>query len=116
MERLGVKDDSDSAAPRPFKAMDISRVNPLSAFAGAAGAAAMSYGAWVGLGYIVAFFTAHPLDDNIYVVQRISAVVRTVLVCLFALGSGVSGVTGLGLLMLGFRTSFAAVTGEYRDK
>lgn len=48
--------------------------------------------------------------------QRLSAVVRTGLVCLFALGSGISGVTALGLFLLGMRTTSAAITGEFRNE
>lgn len=115
MQRLGVEETPAPAEPRPFRPIDISRVNPLSAFAGAIGASGISYAAWVSLGYIVQFFVAHPFTDEIYVVQRIGAVVRTVLVCLFALGSGISGVTGLGLFLLGVRSTVAAITGEFRD-
>lgn len=116
MQRLGVQENpEDIPKPRPFRPIDVSRVNPLSAFAGAAGAAGISYAAWIALAFIANFFVTHPFTDEIYVVQRIGAVVRTVLVCLFALGSGISGVTGLGLFLLGIRTTFGKVTGEFRD-
>lgn len=115
MRRLGVSDTPDAPAPRPFRPIDISRVNPLSAYVGSLGAAAISYCAWIALGYIIHFFLTHPFTDELYVIQRIGAVVRTALVCLFALGSGISGVTALGLFLLGVRTTAAAVTGEFAD-
>eukprot|EP00177_Eucheuma_denticulatum_P004088 GFKZ01007401.1.p1 GENE.GFKZ01007401.1~~GFKZ01007401.1.p1 ORF type:complete len:207 (-),score=18.06 GFKZ01007401.1:131-751(-) len=116
MRRLGIQDPENlSPAPSSTVPIDISRVNPFSAFLGAGGASVMSYAAWASLIHIITFFVSHPLTDEIYVVQRITAVVRTCLVCLFALGSGISGVTALGLFLLGLRTSFAAVTGEFRN-
>lgn len=116
MRRLGVADSDSSSPPPPsFVPIDISRINPLSAYAGAAGAALISYVAWSMLNFIVLFFYAHPLTDEIYVVQRLGAVVRISLVCLFALGTGISGVTSLGLLLLGAKTTVAAFTGEFRD-
>lgn len=115
MDRLGVSDNdssksNESAAP---SYIDISNANPLSAFAGAAGAACISIVAWKLLNATVQFSVSHPVDDQIYVVQRLAVVVRTTLVCLFALGSGISGVTALGLALLGVRTSYGIVTGEF---
>lgn len=116
MRKLGIE-ENDKTAPIPpsFTPINISHVNPLGAFVGAGAAAFISYIAWLTLGYTVNFFVTHPLTDQIYIVQRISAVVRTVLVCLFALGSGISGVTALGLFLLGIRTTAAAITGEFRN-
>lgn len=114
MRRLGVEAEPKPAPP-PFKPVDISRVNPLSAFAGSAGAALISYVAWEVLQYTIQFYIAHPFNTDMYIVQRISAIVRTVLVGLFALGSGISGVTSIGLFLLGGRTTIAAITGEFRN-
>jgi hypothetical protein len=116
MERLGVEDVGDGAvrrAPPARKPVDISRVNPLSAAVGGVGAAAMFWAAWTVLQGTVAFYTAHPFDSDMYVLRRINAVVRTVLVGMLALASGISGVTSLGLFLLSGRTAAAAVTGEF---
>lgn len=116
MERLGVSEVQTDESPVASNHIDISNTNPLSAFAGAGGAAFISFVAWQLLNATVAFAVSHPLDDQVYVVQRLAAVVRTTLVCLFALGSGISGVTGLGLALLGLRTSYGHITKEYSDK
>lgn len=113
MRQLGIDENSQPPSSRPFRPIDISRVNPFSALIGSIGAATISAVAWKILLFVIEFSLAHPLDDQIYIVQRISVVVRTALVCLFALGSGISAVTALGLLMLFFRTAYAAVTGEF---
>lgn len=113
MARLGA--EPEAPQPRPFNPIDISRINPFSALFGSVAAGGISYGAWLALGGIVAFFVSHPLDDQIYVVQRLGAVARTILVCLFALGSGMSGVTSLGLGALFVRTSYGRVSGEFRE-
>ncbi|PXF46640.1 hypothetical protein BWQ96_03629 [Gracilariopsis chorda] len=115
MQRLGVEEHPQTPSPRPFSPIDISSVNPFSPLVGAFGAAFISYAVWSALGYIAFFFASHPLDDQIYVVQRLSAVVRTGLVCLFALGSGISGVTSLGLFLLFGRTAYGTLSGEFRN-
>lgn len=115
MRALGLSDTDQSSAPPPraFSPIDVSRVHPLSALVGSFGAAGISYAVWSLLQFTVLFFASHPPSTDVYVVTRITAVVRTVLVCLFALGSGISGVTSLGLLMLSFRTAYGRVTGEF---
>lgn len=121
MDRLGVADLSApgsyvSKAPKPRAPVDISRVNPLSAFFGSVGAGVMCYAAWHVLTGTVAFYTEHPFESNYYVLVRINAVVRTVLVGIFALASGITGVTSLGLFLLGGRTTAAFFTGEFKEK
>lgn len=114
MQRLGVEELPETPSSPSFSPIDISGVNPLSALLGAFGAAIISYATWSALGYIAFFFASHPLDDQIYVIQRLSAVVRTGLVCLFALGSGISGVTSIGLFLLFGRTAYGTLSGEFR--
>jgi Protein of unknown function (DUF3082) len=117
MDRLGVSEaEARRPAPPARRPVDISRVNPASALLGSAGAAVMFWAAWSVLQGTVAFYLAHPFESDFYVLVRINAVVRTVLVGMFALASGISGVTSLGLLLLFGRTGFAAVTGEFRER
>lgn len=108
MERLGVADSHRDASSRKF--VDISQVNPLGALSGAAGAALISFAAWTALRALVAAYVAHPMETDFYVVQRVSAIVRTAVVGLLALASGISGVTSLGLLLLSGRTLALAIT------
>lgn len=117
MDRLGVSATPPDTSPTITRDyIDISKANPLSAFVGAAGAAFISFVAWQFLNGTIEFSLSHPVNDQIYVVQRVAGVVRTTLVCIFALGSGISGVTGLGLALLGFRTSYGVITGEFSKK
>lgn len=116
MERLGVNSDQPTPLPLTRETPDFSKINPLSAFAGSAGAALISVIVWRLLNATARFAATHPLDEQIYIVQRLAVVVRTCLVCLFALGSGISGVTSLGLLLLAFRTSYAVIAPESSTK
>lgn len=118
MERLGVTEKIDPAPARKLK--DYSHVQPLSAFSGAFGAALISAAIWSLLQVLVKMYALHPIESDFYVVNRITAVVRTAVVGLLALGSGMSGVTGMGLFLLGFRVSADTLTkrksdGEYTD-
>ncbi|CAN8063993.1 unnamed protein product [Agarophyton chilense] len=113
MSRLGVQQSRNSPPPPLYTPVDISTVNPFNALIGAVGAAAISYAAWTALIFAASFFTSHPMDAQIYVVQRLGAIVRTSLVCLLALASGISGVTSLGLFMLTLRTAYAKISAEF---
>ena len=86
------------------------------ALLGSAGAGAMSCVLWNVLSAAAGYFSSHTFDDQIYVVQRLGGVVRVGVVCLLALASGISGVTGLGLFLLAGRTGIAKVTGEFRER
>lgn len=117
MDKLGVKEEKQvSQIPTNIASIqDLSRGNPWSALLGSAGAAIMSAAAWRMLTAVVAFAVLHPMDDRIYIIQRITVVIRTALVCIFALGSGISGVTSLGLLLLSFRLTYAVITKEFHN-
>lgn len=111
MEQLGVTAAEDSRAPpvRTFK--DYGHVKPIPSFAGAAGAALISGTLWTVLNKLIALYMEHPFTTDFYVVQRITAVVRVAVVGLLALATGISGVTALGLLLLGARVSIDALSG-----
>ena len=113
MERLGAspKDIPPPAARRPA---DLSGINPLSAYAGAAGAGLISWMTWTLLQAIVQLYVTHPLQTDFYVVLRISSIIRITIVGLLSLASGMSGVTSIGLLLLAGRTTIGVLTGEFR--
>jgi Protein of unknown function (DUF3082) len=114
MEELGVSEDEPKPPEKNVNPVDLSRVNPFSALAGSFGAAVMAYAAWHVLEATANFYVNHPFDTEFYVVRRINAIVRTALVGIFALASGISGVTALGLFLLAGRVGVAAVTGEFK--
>lgn len=117
MQQLGVADNTANnpvVANTPARSVkDMGNVNPLSALAGAGGAALISAFCWTMLNATIQFALAHPMDDRIYIVQRVTVVIRTTLVYLFALGGGISGVTSVGLLLLFGRLLVARVSGEF---
>lgn len=116
MKRLGVSEEDSIAPPPPRKPIDISNVNPLAALSGGIGAAAIAFVLWNMLQISANFFITHPYESDFYVVARISAVVRTTIVGVLALASGISGVTSVGLTLLAGRTTIAAITGEFRKE
>jgi Protein of unknown function (DUF3082) len=116
MKRLGVVDIDAPVAVAPVrKPVDISRVNPASALLGSVGAFGIFYCTWSILQFFVQFYVSHPFETDMYVLRRINSIVRTVLVGIFALASGISFVTSFGLLLLCGRTGIAALTGEFRN-
>lgn len=94
----------------------LSRANPASALIGSVGAAVMSSASWALLQRTIELAMLYPMDERIYIVQRITTVVRTGLVTIFALGAGICGVTSVGLLLLAVRVSYGMVTGEFNKK
>ena len=101
MEELGVT-AVDSTSPPPIKKLsDYSHVRPLPAFAGAAGAAVISVILWQILESLIGLYLSHPPHFDLYIVQRITGVIRTAVIGLLSLASGISGVTAIGLLLLG---------------
>lgn len=84
--------------------------------AGCVGAGLISAGLWQVLIHAAAYFSLHTFQGDIYVVQRLGGVVRVGVVCLLALASGISGVTGVGLGLLAGRTAWGRLVGEWDEK
>jgi len=51
-------------------------------------------------------------ENTFYAIERITIVIRTAVIGGIALGSGVAGVTALGLLALSIRVTVGLLTGE----
>lgn len=94
------------------EARNLNGVNPVVTTVGGLVALAGAYALWTATNYVVAFFTLHPIDSDFYVVERVQAVVRNVVIGLFSLASGFFGVTGMGILLLGIRVAYGVATGE----
>lgn len=110
MERLGV--GAKREAPPSRAPADYSHVRPLPAFAGAAAAAVMSAALWKALQMAVDVYVEHPFVSDVYALNRVTAVVRTAVVGLLALASGISGVTAAGLALLGGQVTVETLTGK----
>lgn len=121
MERLGVAAAAAPVTPvtrGPGRRVDLRTVNGGGAVAGAVGAAAIFWALWTATTWLASWYGAHPVsDDGVggYAVARISVVVRTAVVGLVALASGMSGVTGVGLALLAGRVGYGRVTGVWPD-
>jgi hypothetical protein len=94
------------------EARDLNGVNPLVCIGGAAFAWACAGALWVFTTYLGVLFTSHPLETDIYFVQRLTQVFRNVVMGLSSLASGFFGVVGIGIFLLGVRVAYGVVTGE----
>mmetsp|Transcript_29631 Transcript_29631/g.65264 ORF Transcript_29631/g.65264 Transcript_29631/m.65264 type:complete len:338 (-) Transcript_29631:104-1117(-) len=94
------------------EARNLNGVNPL--VAGGSGLLAFvgSYGLWTATTFIADLFAKNPVETDFYTAARLSGVFRNVIVGLFSLASGFSGVIGLGLVLLAGRVAYGVLTGE----
>lgn len=94
------------------EARNLNGVNPVVTIIGAIVALAMAGGLWFLTNYLGEFFALHPVESELYIVERITAVFRNVVIGLVSLASGFFGVTGMGIFLLGARVAYGVVTGE----
>jgi len=94
------------------EARNLNGVNPAVALAGSAFALAAAGGLWALTGFLAEYFVLHPIESDAFVVERVTAVMRNVIMGIVALASGFFGVTGLGIFLLGVRVAYGVSTGE----
>jgi len=95
------------------EAKDLNGVNPFACIAASVVCFVLAAGLWAATNFLTGLFVMHPIQTDIYAIQRFAAVFRNVIVGITSLGAGFSGVTGLGLAALGFRVAYGVyVTGE----
>lgn len=94
------------------EAKDLNGVNPLVCIGGAAFAWACAGALWVFTTYLGVLFTSHPLETDLYFVQRLTSVFRNVVMGISSLASGFFGVVGIGIFLLGIRVAYGVMTGE----
>lgn len=94
------------------EARDLNGVNPAVALGGAAFALLTAAGLWIFTSYLAEAFVSHPVETDVYFVQRVASVFRNVVMGLSSLASGFFGVCGVGLLLLGIRVAYGVATGE----
>mmetsp|Transcript_42712 Transcript_42712/g.103313 ORF Transcript_42712/g.103313 Transcript_42712/m.103313 type:complete len:297 (+) Transcript_42712:78-968(+) len=94
------------------QARDLNGVNPAVALTGSFFALGVAAGLWYATGQLGNFFALHPVETDVYFVQRSAQVVRNVSMGLISLASGFFGVTGFGIFLLGVRVSYGVMTGE----
>lgn len=94
------------------EARDLNGVNPVVAIVGGFFALAVAFGLWYATSHLGTWFLIHPVDSEVYFVQRSAQVVRNIAMGLISLASGFFGVTGLGIFLLGVRVAYGVTTGE----
>ncbi|GKZ00070.1 hypothetical protein MPSEU_000960400 [Mayamaea pseudoterrestris] len=94
------------------EAKDLNGVNPVVAISGAFFALVAAGGLWLLTSYLAEVFATHPVETNVYFVQRVASVFRNVVMGLISLSSGFFGVCGMGLLLLGSRVAYGVAKGE----
>jgi len=94
------------------EARDLNGVNPAVAAIGSASALAVGFLIWQATISVSTFFAMHPVDTDIYTLQRLSGLFRTVVVGATALASGFFGVCGLGLAGLAVKVAAGIAAGE----
>jgi len=94
------------------EARNLNGVNPVVAITGSLFALAAAAGLWYLTSFLGEFFALHPVESDVYFIQRVTGVFRNVVMGLSSLASGFFGVTGLGIFLLGVRVAYGVATGE----
>jgi hypothetical protein len=94
------------------EARDLNGVNPLVCIGGAAFAWMCAGGLWLFTTYLGVMFASHPMDTDVYFIQRTVGVFRNVVMGLSSLASGFFGVVGVGIFLLGLRVAYGVMVGE----
>lgn len=94
------------------EARDLNGVNPLVCIGGAAFSWMCAGGLWFFTTYLGVMFASHPVDTDVYFIQRTVGVFRNVVMGLSSLASGFFGVVGVGIFLLGVRVAYGVMTGE----
>ena len=87
-------------------------VNPLVCIGGATFSWACAGALWIFTQFLAQLFATHPLDTDIYFVQRLAQVFRNAVLGLSSLASGFFGVIGVGIFLLGLRVAYGVARGE----
>lgn len=95
---------------------DFSNVNPLQSFGSAVIALVMCACAWIVSSYLAQNFAVDYVQSELYPVQRVAIVGRNLVVGIFSLASGFTGMVSLGLLLLTGRVIYGQVRGEFSEK
>jgi hypothetical protein len=99
------------------KVVDTSKVSPvlpgpLRCLIGAIVAGVIAYALYNMTASIAHSFAAKPVHSDSYIVQRITAAVRTLVVGMSAMGTGIFGLAAAGLFGLGIQVLIQRFRGE----
>lgn len=94
------------------EARNLNGVNPVVCIAGSVFALLVAAGLWALTSFLAEYFALHPVESDVYFVQRGTGVFRNVIIGIFSLASGFFGVTGAGIFFLGVRVAYGVMKGE----
>jgi hypothetical protein len=96
--------------PTPMSKSTTSKLTPLRCFTGALVAGTIAVLLYQATGGVAATFATHAVQSDNFIVMRMSAAVRTLVIGMFALATGVFGMAAIGLGGLGFQLLFKPAT------
>ena len=99
-------------APEPAAPIDLNGLQPKDLLIGAVTYYVACFASWQLCGAATEYFDANPFETEVYVVSRLSAVARVIVVGMSALGAGVTGVAATGQLVLAGRVALGIASGE----
>jgi hypothetical protein len=105
----GQSAEAKSAEAKPIETKAVETKPPTSigrCWLGAAIAAALGYGGYNLTFQIATQFASHPLVSDNYIAIRLSSMVRTLVVGLAAMATGILAFAALGLAILGLQIAF----------
>lgn len=91
--------ESESTSDKPTS----EKSTPLRCFTGAAISGGLGYGAYNLMNAIASNFAAHPLHSDNQIVMRFSIAIRTLVVGVATMGTGIFSIVCVGLIILGFQ-------------
>jgi hypothetical protein len=91
---------------------DKKQLGPWRCFLGAIVAGVIAIALYRMTSFIAHTFAAKPIHSNNYIVHRIAAAVRTLVIGMSALGTGVFGFASLGLFGLGIQLGVQRLKGQ----
>eukprot|EP00188_Purpureofilum_apyrenoidigerum_P002825 Plantae.Rhodophyta-Purpureofilum_apyrenoidigerum.ctg28857.p1 GENE.Plantae.Rhodophyta-Purpureofilum_apyrenoidigerum.ctg28857~~Plantae.Rhodophyta-Purpureofilum_apyrenoidigerum.ctg28857.p1 ORF type:complete len:236 (+),score=26.91 Plantae.Rhodophyta-Purpureofilum_apyrenoidigerum.ctg28857:57-710(+) len=116
-KKLGVDEVPVHLRPRPqSKAVDLSKVNALYGFGSSAFTFAIFCALFTFTNVLIQYYSTNPFQSDVYVVNRIYSVVKTAMVTIFSLATGIVGVTSLGILGLSCQVTYMQLTGKFDKK
>mmetsp|Transcript_58810 Transcript_58810/g.70138 ORF Transcript_58810/g.70138 Transcript_58810/m.70138 type:complete len:279 (+) Transcript_58810:34-870(+) len=94
------------------EARDLNGVNPVVAITASLFAFGFAVATWTLTQYLAGQFASHPVESDVYFIQRLASVFRNLVMGLFSLASGFFGVTGMGIFAMGVRVAYGVAKGE----
>jgi hypothetical protein len=112
MDDMSPKVQENQSEPATPPVATAQQTTPLQCLVGAIIAGAIAVGAYFLTQSIAQSFAGNPFQSDNMLALRIAIAVRTLVVGIVALATGVFGIAGLGLLALGVQLTIQQVRGQ----